>query len=282
MKISLITDIEGVTGAVWNGYALPPSGEDPFYQEVMTAEINTVVRALLAEGVDDIFLYEAHPFRPGVLPDKVRVGRGFEGLPGSDALFFVGQHGAAGVWEAVIAHTMNSHLIYAARLNGRVCGELTMAAALAGARGIPTVFVSGERQTGLEAARNLPGPIEFVCDEIGLANHAAICRPYRDLERELADKARRALRHIGRTPAFDPGPVTFELKMRYQGISEKLLRLPFTRRRGDWVVIEAPSMIEMYRFYNVVIAARDFWAAKQGAAVALAGGARTGARRGAR
>ncbi len=269
MKISIITDVEGTSGSVWSGYGLPDAGEYSWYQEVMTAEINTVVRTLQAEGVNDIFVYEAHPFREGVLPQTVRRGRGFERLAGSAALFFVGQHGPAGVWEAVIAHTMNSQLIYAARLNGRVCGELTMAAALAGAQGIPTVFVAGERQTGREAARNLPGPLEFVCDEVGLANHAAICRPYRSLEKELAEKTRRALQHIGRTKPYDLGSVTFELKMRYQGISEKLLRLPFARRRGDWVVIEAPDMMTLYRYYYVVIAARDFWHFKTGAPTAL-------------
>jgi len=148
-----------------------------------------------------------------------------------------------------------------------------MCAAYAGALGIPTVFVSGERQTGLEAAHNLPRPLEFVCDEIGLSNHAAICRPFKSLEKELAEKTRRALGHIGKTRPFNVGPVTFKLKMRYQGISEKIASLPFVRREGDWLVVQARNAIESFHAYLLIIIARDFWDVKQGAAAAPPAGA---------
>jgi len=259
VKISIITDIEGVTGSVWGGYALPKSGELPYFTECMTAEIDAVVRTLQSEGVRNIDIYEAHTLQPGVLPKNVHIRRSMDSLKGSDALFFVGQHGAAGVWNAVLAHTMNSHSIYAMRMNKMLCGELTLGAAHAGALGIPTVFVSGEYQTGREAKRNLPPPFEFVCDEIGFSNHSAICRPFAALRGELVEKTKRALTHIGKTKPFDVGAVRLAIKMRYQGISAALLRLPFVRREGDWLIIETENAVEAWNAYLLIVIARDFW-----------------------
>ena len=259
VKISIITDIEGVTGAVWGGYALPESGELPYFTECMTAEIDTVVRTLLSEGVRNIDVHEAHAFRPGVLPKNISIGRSMDSMKGSDALFVIGQHGAAGVWNAVRAHTMNSHAIYAMRMNKMLCGELTLVSARAGAWGIPTVFVSGDYQTGLEAKRNLPAPLEFVCDEIGFSNHSAICRPFASLRGELVEKTKRALTHIGKTKPFDPGTIRLAIKMRYQGISAVLARLPFVRRKGDWLIIETKNAVEAFNAYLLIVIARDFW-----------------------
>ncbi len=262
MKISIISDLEGVSGSVWGGYGLPMSGEAGYYTEMMTAEINAVVRTLLAAGVDDIYLYEAHTVKPGVLPPGITRGSSMDQLAGSAALFFVGQHGPAGVRKAVFAHTMSSATTARVTLNGMVCGELTMCAAYAGVLGIPTVFVSGEYQTGREAARNLPGPFEFVCDEIGLSNHSAICRPFTSLEPELAAQTRKALAHIGKTKPFNIGRITLKIRKRYQGMGEKAAQLPFVRRDGDWLVIEAPDMVKAFRLYLIAALGREFWSFK--------------------
>ena len=262
MKISIISDLEGVSGSVWGGYGLPLSGEAGYYTEMMTAEINTVVRTLQDEGVEDIYLYEAHTVKPGVLPRNIRIGTAMDQLEGSAGLFFIGQHGPAGVRKAVFAHTMSSATTFQMRLNGLVCGELTMCAAYAGVLGIPTVFVSGEYQTGREARNNLPGPCEFVCDEIGLSNHSAICRPLGHIERELAAKTKKALSHIGRTEPFDVGRVSLKIRKRYHGMGEKIAQLSFVKEQGDWLVIEAEDMVEAFHLYLVAAIGRDFWSFK--------------------
>ena len=261
MRIYIVTDIEGVSGAVWGGFGLPASGEVPFNTEVMTAEINTVVRALMDEGIHDICLHEAHAFQPGVLPPEVAITHGGGGLQDGkfDALFFIGQHGPAGDPQAVIAHSFNSACNYKMTLNGLWTGELTYMAAVAGALGTPTVFAAGDHQTLLEARRNLPAPIEFVRDEYGLSNHSAICRPFRAIERDLKEKTRRALDRIGRTPPFDLGRIEMRITHRYHGMSEKARRFPFVKWQDNSLVIEARDMLEADRLRRQVILARDFW-----------------------
>ena len=102
MRICIILDIEGVTGVVWGAYGLSWGGELPYYTRVMTEELNVVVRTLQAEGVDDIVIYEAHKVTPGILPPDVTLTREKNYLDGSDALFFLGQHGMAGDPKAVL------------------------------------------------------------------------------------------------------------------------------------------------------------------------------------
>lgn len=259
MRIYIITDIEGVSGAVWGGFGLPTSGEVPFNTEVMTAEINTVVRTLMAEGIRDITLHEAHKFQPGVLPESVKIVHGAMMTEKYDALFFVGQHGPAGDPQSVIAHSFNSACNYKMTLNGLWTGELTYMAAVAGALGTPTVFASGDHQVLLEARRNLRAPIEFVRDEYGLSNHSAICRPFRAIERELKTKTRRALDRIAKTPPFDLGRIEMRIAHRYHGMSEKARRFPFVRWEGNALAIQAADMLEADRLRRQIILARDFW-----------------------
>jgi D-amino peptidase len=258
MKIAIISDIEGVTGSVWGGYGQPQSGELPYYTEVMTAEIDTVVRTLHAEGADEIVVFEAHKMQPGVLPRYARLCRDYKSMRGSDALFFIGQHGMAGDARAVQAHTMNSLAVSRVRLNGMPAGELTLQAAMAGAMGFPTVFVSGDEQTGREARRNLP-PLEFVRDERGYGNHAAICRPFASLRKELAAKTRLALKRIGRTKPFDIGKVTLEFIYRYDGVGGKLENFPFFERKGHRHILRAPDMATAMQYYRLHLMGRDPW-----------------------
>ncbi|MCX6991781.1 MAG: M55 family metallopeptidase [Kiritimatiellaeota bacterium] len=245
MKISIITDIEGVSGSVWGGYGLPLSGELPYYTEMMTAEIAVIIRTLQKEGVDDIFLYEAHTLQPGILPKNITIAKHFDLILDSDAVFFTGTHGPANVRKAVLAHTMNSTMVYQQKLNGLLTGELTLCAAYAGALGIPTVFVAGEKQVEIEGRQNLPEPVEYVVDEIGYSNHSAICRPFTDLKKELEEKTRAALSHIGKTKPFDLGKITWKTKFR-RDYGRRTERPPFRTYEDDWEVIRADNMIEAW------------------------------------
>lgn len=260
MKISIISDIEGISGSVWGVYGLPPSQELAYDTGMMTAEVATVINTLQEAGIKDISLYEAHAMQTGILPTGIKRTQNIEDIiTGSTALFFIGQHAPAGVREAVLAHTMNSITTAMMTINGRLAGELTICAAYAGALGIPTVFISGDFHTGQEAYRNLPRPFQYVCDEIGLGNHTALCRPFASLERELRQKTILALDHIGRTRPLNMGRVRISLTKRYHGMGEKIASFPFVRRRGNALVIEARNMAEGFRLYQAATLGREFW-----------------------
>jgi D-amino peptidase len=63
----------------------------------------------------------------------------------------------AGTPNAPLAHTYSSRTIAYYRLNGVFVGEFGARTALAGSRGIPVVFISGDDKTILEARTWIPG-----------------------------------------------------------------------------------------------------------------------------
>ncbi len=258
MSIFIVSDIEGVSGSVWGGFGLPACGETPYFTEMMTAEVDAVVRALYRAGEQEVFLYEAHAMQPGVLPEALERVRDIERMRGCRAVFFVGQHGSAYNRRAVLGHTMSSQSIYRMRLNGMLCGELTLVAAYAGALGIPVVFASGDSETGREARRNLP-PLRFVCDSEGQSNHSAICRPLADLLPEFERAVPEALAAIPHTLPFENGPVTLEIEPRYDGMADRISRYPFVRRRGHTLVIEAPDGVTAFQYRKLESEGRAFW-----------------------
>ncbi len=258
--IFIVSDIEGVSGSVWGGmsYGLPVSGERHYFTAMMTAEVDAVVRALYRAGERHVVLYEAHAMQPGILPDTLERTRDIEGMKSCRSVFFVGQHGSAYNAKAVLGHTMSSQSIYRMRLNGMLCGELTLVASYAGALGLPVVFVSGDSETGKEAQKNLP-PLRFVCDSEGLSNHSAICRPLQDLLPEMEQAVPEALAAISNTPPFDVGPVKLEIEPRYDGMGDKISRYPFVRLRGHTLVMEAPDAITAFRYRKLEAEGRAFW-----------------------
>ncbi len=261
MNIAIISDIEGISGTTWGeSYALPPCGEEKYFTEMMTLEINAVVEGLKAGGVQEVHLYEAHALMPGVLPKDVIIHKGEVETMGRlcQGLYFVGQHAMAACRKGVRAHTRSSATIHRMFLNGMPCGELTIAAATFGAMGVPTVFCSGDAHTRDEAEQNLP-PLEFVCDEIGLSNHSAFCRPFTALEKELREKARLALQRVPNTPPFDVGAVEMRIEFQYHGMGEKIAGFSFAEWDGDFMVIRAKDMFEGGRLFNLQVVGRDFW-----------------------
>ena len=261
MNIAIISDIEGISGNTWgNSYSLPPAGEEKYCAEMMTLEINAVVQGLKDGGVDQIHLYEAHTMAPGILPDDIIFHRRDIEKMGAvcQAVYFVGQHAMASCRQGVLAHTRSSATIHRLFLNGMPCGELTLEAATFGAMGVPTVFCSGDAHAGREAEQNLP-PLEFVCDEIGLTNHSAFCRPFQALAKELREKARLALKRISTTPPFDVGAVEMRIEFQYHGMGEKIAGFSFAEWDGDFMVIRAKNMLEGGRLFNLQVDGRDFW-----------------------
>jgi D-amino peptidase len=98
------------------------------------------------------------------LPPDVRLIRGSgkplsmnQGLEaGADFAAFVGYHAAGGTRDAVLDHTYTDVTLYEVRLNGEPCSEARINAAVAGAYGVPVVFLSGDQHACADAASFLP------------------------------------------------------------------------------------------------------------------------------
>ncbi len=108
-----------------------------------------------------------------------------------DALFFLGQHAMAGTGAANLAHTYSSASIERYLLNGIEMGEFGCRAALAGAVGVPTVFVSGDDKMMAEARALVPG-IYGAQVKVGLAPQMALHMAPEDARDLIRDVAREA------------------------------------------------------------------------------------------
>ncbi len=198
-----MTDLEGPAGV--NRWIQTREGETPekaAAMRLLTAEVNAAVDGIHQSAPEaEIIVYDGHGSGGLVFEEispQARVimhGQGMKipyGLdPSFDALFFVGQHAMAGTPNAPLCHTYSSRRIEYYKLNGRPIGEIGCLAAIAGAMGVPTVFLSGDDKACAEAAALQPQMMTVATKQglgIELALHLSATRA-RQAIREGAARA---------------------------------------------------------------------------------------------
>ena len=236
MKIYFITDLEGP--AMVSRFAQTRDyQDDPELRRqamaLLTGEINAAVDGILdAEPDAEVIVWDGHG-NGGIdlmafHPKAKLIARGPIRAPyfldsSFDALFFVGQHAMAGTENAPLCHTYSSKTIEYYKINGRLVGEFGARAFMAGALGVPTVFLSGDDKAAAEALELVPG-IHTAVVKCGLGlelalhlSHAAAC----ELIRKVAAEA------VGDIPnippvALDP-PYEQEIRVKEGASLEKFL-----------------------------------------------------------
>jgi len=161
MKLYCSTDMEGVAGVSgWQQVdARTPHPEYELYRRYYTLEVAAAIEGARRAGAGDVLVNDSHgPMRNLLfdeLPADIRVIFGNrkpysmvqDADTGFDGAFFIGYHGGIGDPNAVLCHTYTPSVIYELRLNGAVCSEATINAALLGAYGVPLLMVTGDRTT---------------------------------------------------------------------------------------------------------------------------------------
>ena len=167
MRVAIWGDMEGISCITkWDqvnaGVAQYAEG-----RALYTGDVNACVRGAKRAGATSIVVVDGHgaggdhSFN-SLLKEQLEPGaeyvfghrwgccvEPFE--QGCDALMLVGAHAMAGTTDAVLSHTMSSSSWHNAFINGRRVGESALAAGVAGAFGVPLVFVSGDEATVREA-----------------------------------------------------------------------------------------------------------------------------------
>lgn len=170
MNLYISSDMEGIAGVTaWQQVdARTPHAEYALYRRYYTLEVAAAIRGARAAGAVGVLVNDSHgPMRNMLfddLPDDVRVIFGnrkpysmVQGADGGfDGAFFIGYHGGIGDANAVLCHTYTPSVIYEASLNGIVCSEATINAALLGTFGVPLLYVTGDRTTVESVQRQMP------------------------------------------------------------------------------------------------------------------------------
>ncbi|HWL54192.1 MAG TPA: M55 family metallopeptidase [Chthoniobacteraceae bacterium] len=248
MKVYLVTDMEGVSGAAMvSAYNLPKNPAEAGILRLMMHEINAAVAGCFDGGATEVQVRESHLFDVELLDPRATLIRGIltaeEFDQGFDAIMWVGQHARSLVRDGVLAHTGSSRSIREVWINGEPIGEPPLLAGVAGAYGARPVFLSGDRAACQEAQAYF-GAIETAEVMRGIGNHTGICLPAPVARQRIREGARRGLERINEfRPLQFEGEVEIAVSFKMPAIADCCCNIPGVRRidsttiayRGDFV-----------------------------------------------
>ena len=193
-RIYISVDFEGAACVIGNpGNPTEPLGSGlntttPIFQQaqrLVTGEVNAAVRGALAGGATEVIVEDAHGSGHSLLYEeihpeaKVLMGgprpRRFCMLDGAfDGLLLLCYHAMAGARGGILSHSYSSMSVHRLALNGRAIGEIAIDAAVAGARGVPTIFVSSDEAGCAEARKFLGKGVVTVATKKGISRNCAL------------------------------------------------------------------------------------------------------------
>lgn len=236
MRVLIAVDIEGIAGIAnsreYNHY--------DFGQDWCTLDTNAAIKGALMGGATEIVVSDTHGRHNDnlvfdLLHPRARLIRGgkntplyfMEGLTNDTALaLLVGWHDKAR-GPGVLSHTFApEQRMGDIRINGAVCGEVELAAGVAGHFGVPIGFISGDDVT-CQAAKDFFGDIETACVKTAIDRYAADCLPLNQARDLILKGAQRA---VERVRDFNPykiePPYTLEWDCSDHNIATILARVP--------------------------------------------------------
>jgi len=199
MKWYILTDLEGACRVNrWDQTRVSePTPGKRAAMAMLTKEINAAVQGVLdVDPYGEVVVWDGHGnggIDDGLLTDRawlIARGSGIRapyGLTSDFAgLLVLGQHAMAGTPRATLAHTYSSKTVEYYELNGQRIGELGCRAVMAGAMGVPTLFVSGDDLATAEARALVPGVVT-VDTKLSLDTELALHRPPHLVHEEIRE-----------------------------------------------------------------------------------------------
>jgi len=252
-RVLIIADIEGSSGC-WDYAAssfLKPAWA--LACAAMTQDVQSVVRALLRAGVEEIIVKDFHRTGYNLLPEQIdrraRVDSGYAlgpipgmGDPGhAEAVLFLGLHAASGT-DGFLPHTMTSRLAEVC-VNDRPLPEVALFASLLAPYGVRPVFFSGCPIACRQAARAVPGisvwPINKKDGPAGFDRLA--------WRSELALKAVESLSNQATCTLDGKGPFAVKLVFRDGAVAaRRMARRWRLKRAGDAVRFDVEDLPALF------------------------------------
>ena len=168
MKLLIVADIEGIAGVSTALQCTPGNSEYEKARQLMSEEVNAVVRGATAAGAIEIVVVDSHGPMTNLQPDSLEVSVRLlsgkprqlgmiEGIQSADfhGVMMIGAHSAAGQY-GVLAHTINSRAFLKIEVNGQVMGEVDLYGGIAAEYGVPMMLVSGDHYLKDSVARAFP------------------------------------------------------------------------------------------------------------------------------
>jgi D-amino peptidase len=245
MKVYVLVDAEGISGVVNNDLQVKP--DSPRYEEtrrLFMSDLNAAIEGAFDGGADDIVVYDMHYWGTNVIlgeihpkakvvlgkPPKIDPPAGIDERV--DALFMVGYHAMAEVEGALLSHTYTLDM-KALRLNGVLMGEIGLEAAIAGCKGVPLAFLSGD-DAAMREAEDLLGDLEGACVKRGTGPKSALCLPLKKSYSLIHKKAKAAAKRLEDfTPYRVEPPYRIEIEFYGETSAAKAAAVKGVRREGE-------------------------------------------------
>ena len=224
MKIFILVDVEGVSGAVSYDQQCHPGAIH--YQETredLMSDLNSAIEGAMAGGAREFVVYDMHCWGLNVMMDKLgsnaKVVRGKpkvvppeNGLDETFAgLMMVGLHAQAQTPGGLLTHTYDLN-IKDLSINGLSVGEIGMETALAGEMGVPLIFVSGDAAC-LHEARSLAPKVAVTAVKEAVTDLSGLCLPTAATAGLIRAAAQKAVQDIASFRPYTLNyPVTVEVE----------------------------------------------------------------------
>jgi D-amino peptidase len=224
VKLYISADMEGTAAvASWTQVDPKNTTEYPYYRTLMSHEVRAAIDGARRAGATDVLVNDSHGAMRNVewdaLPTDVRMIYGnrkplsmSEGIDATfGAAFFTGYHAGIGERDGTLDHTYAPDTIYAVRVNGLLCSEAILNAAVLGTFGVPVALITGDRTTCEDARKTLPW-IETAIVKESLGRYAVDSVSPERARTIIGDAAYRAIVGIAhaRPFVFSP-PIALEI-----------------------------------------------------------------------
>ena len=226
MKFVVAVDLEGVACAYGPcGSNVEGAFNVDFVRKQATKEADAAARALFDCGADEVIVWDNHgrgcSLDYDMLDERCKIAIGdtvasrFPVLNDSfSGVLFIGYHAMASNGEAVLAHTYSSVKYQYIKVNGTEFGEVGIDGAIAGEKGVPVIFVSGDDKCVAESKEILPW-IETVETKQSFAFTRIISKHPKAVINEIYNGVKNAVARIDEMQLFKvKTPVDIEI--RYQ------------------------------------------------------------------
>lgn len=230
-KVYIITDMEGISGVLTREQTQPGNAAYEEARHLLVDDINAAVAGAFDAGADEVLVNDGHgggmniPIREldprALLYSGIDRKAGLDGLDESvAALVYVGYHAMSGTQNAILEHTQSSVTWTRYTLNGRMMGEIGQMAVMAGAFGIPPVFVSGD-EAAVAEAKALFGDIEGAAVKKGFGRHCGICLVPSAAHQLIRAGVKKAVSDLSRfRPFVETCPYRIELEVKSTEIAD--------------------------------------------------------------
>ena len=248
LAVYISVDMEGVAGVVTADQLMPQGFEYERFRHFMTNEVLAAVRAAKVAGATRILVADSHGNGESLLIDEFprdvhiirswpRHGGMMAGLDSTfNAAIMIGYHASASSTAGVRAHTISSATFTRIAINGQDVSEGEIAAAQAGAMGVPVVFMSGDNVATAEL-RDRIGNIVTVETKRALSFHSAETITPAESDARIEAGVRSALSHVHEfKPYVVTTPVTLEMSYKNYAAAEIFSYLPGMERVGSRTV----------------------------------------------